>query len=246
MTKILVLLASLTFASFAADPAASLHEPEVPQRDLIAFDQTALRKELEFPQRDLATFDQKLKAARKAGVPETDTLLPQLSAAWLHGDAERVKALVATWQLLAEKPPGELERSCPSLEKILKLVEAAGQNPGALADAMKASRTQWLRQQAVITLEDIRQVDSAIDQWAIENNKRGGTTLGWAEVQLYLKKGTRLQRTGASVFGDVYGPRFIVDNVPVIPAATWKAFDGVVPWNFFKPFPIAGEDGDKK
>jgi|GEM_PF-4430703 len=246
MTKILVLLATLTLASFAADPADPRRQPEIPQRDLVAFDQTALRKELEFPQRDLATFDQKLKAARKAGVPETDTLLPQLSAAWLHGDAERVKALLATWQLLAEKPPGDLEESCPSLDKMQKLVEASAQNPGALADEMKASRTQWLRRQAVITLEDIRQVDSAIDQWAIENNKPGGTKLGWAEVQLYLKKGTRLQRTGASVFGDVYGPRFVVDNIPVIPATTWKALDGAVPWKFFAPFPIAGEDGEKK
>ncbi len=223
MKNILVLLAALTLTAFAADPAE-------------------LRQELEFPQRDLATFDQKLKAAQAAGVPESETLLPQLAAAWVHGDAARVHAALGKLSSPPERLPGAMGDFCPTLEEIKKLVEAAEANPKALADAMKTSRTNWLRREAVTTLEDLRLIDAAVDQWAIENNKTEGTPLGWAEVELYLKKGTRLQRTHSSVFGDAYGPRFFVnDPLPAIPAATWKALESVVTWKFFKPYPIAGE-----
>src|SRR5712671_2835865 len=48
------------------------------------------------------------------------------------------------------------------------------------------------RSQATRILEDLRVIDSAIDQYAIENNKAGGATVSWTDVKGYLKTGSSL------------------------------------------------------
>ena len=48
------------------------------------------------------------------------------------------------------------------------------------------------RSQATAVLEDLRIIDGAIDLYAIENNKSNGNAIAWADIQLYIKKGTRL------------------------------------------------------
>ena len=48
------------------------------------------------------------------------------------------------------------------------------------------------RSQATQVLEDLRQIDAGIDQYAIERNRAGGTNVAWADVQSYIKAGTRL------------------------------------------------------
>src|ERR1700683_3513996 len=44
--------------------------------------------------------------------------------------------------------------------------------------------------QATRILEDLRIIDSSIDQYAIENNKSTGATVQWSDVQNYLKTGS--------------------------------------------------------
>src|ERR1051325_4849113 len=46
------------------------------------------------------------------------------------------------------------------------------------------------RSQATRILEDLRIISSAIDQYAIDNNKSGGTDVAWADIQNYVKTGT--------------------------------------------------------
>src|SRR5215216_391686 len=46
------------------------------------------------------------------------------------------------------------------------------------------------RSQATRIIEDLRIIDSAIDQYAIENNKSGGANVNWGDIQNYLKKGS--------------------------------------------------------
>src|SRR6185369_6727739 len=48
------------------------------------------------------------------------------------------------------------------------------------------------RSQATRILEDLRMIDSAIDQYAIETNKTTGASVDWTDVQAYLKKGSTL------------------------------------------------------
>ena len=92
------------------------------------------------------------------------------------------------------------------------------------------------RSQATQVLEDLRQIDSAVDQYAIETNKSGGSTVLWADVQKYIKNGTRLYTSGAK---DILGNTFVmptVDSVPKVPATTFTALSDVAPNDFWSPF----------
>ena len=52
------------------------------------------------------------------------------------------------------------------------------------------------RSQASKILNDLRLIDSAVDQYAIENNKAGGSTVAVGAWTAYLKQGTALYNTG--------------------------------------------------
>ena len=92
------------------------------------------------------------------------------------------------------------------------------------------------RSQATQILEDLRQIDSAVDQYAIENNKAGGTSVLWADVQKYIKTGTRLYN---STNKDILGNGFTissVDSAPKVHATTYAALSDVAPADFWSPF----------
>jgi prepilin-type N-terminal cleavage/methylation domain-containing protein len=98
------------------------------------------------------------------------------------------------------------------------------------------------RSQATQVLEDLRLIDAAIDQYAIERNKAGGTDLVWADVMLYLKKDTRLYASnGLDILGNAHnnGDDFLVDTVPVVNDETFEALSDVAPDDFWKPFKAA-------
>ena len=92
------------------------------------------------------------------------------------------------------------------------------------------------RSQATQVLEDLRQIDSAVDQYAIETNKSGGSTVVWADVQKYIKTGTRLYTSGAK---DILGNSFTmptVDSIVRVPSNTFTALSDVAPNDFWSPF----------
>ena|SRR5579864_4886899 len=91
------------------------------------------------------------------------------------------------------------------------------------------------RSQATRILEDLRILDSATDQYAIENNKSTGNTPLISDLKAYIKAGTVLYSTGADVFGDTYGP-FTVDSLPKIPSAAYTALSDVAPLSFWSPY----------
>src|SRR5204862_4422869 len=63
------------------------------------------------------------------------------------------------------------------------------------------------RSQATRVLEDLRMIDSAIDQYAIETNKTTGFAVTWSDIQNYLKQGTQLWNSGgADMLGNSFGP----------------------------------------
>jgi prepilin-type N-terminal cleavage/methylation domain-containing protein len=95
------------------------------------------------------------------------------------------------------------------------------------------------RAQGTRILEDLRIIDSAIDQYAIENNKAGGTTVNWSDVQVYVKKGSVLYNClGADMFGNFYGNSgsFSVDAIPKLKPATFQKLSDVCPSDFWSPF----------
>jgi prepilin-type N-terminal cleavage/methylation domain-containing protein len=91
------------------------------------------------------------------------------------------------------------------------------------------------RAQASRVLEDLRTIDSAMDQYATEFNKPGGASVVFTDLQKYLKPNSQLYVNGADVFGNPYGP-FSVDTLPLINSTTYNALSDVADASFWSPF----------
>src|SRR4051794_19443411 len=63
------------------------------------------------------------------------------------------------------------------------------------------------RSQASRIINDLRLIDSAVDQYAIETNKSSGNTVNTVDWTNYLKAGTNLYTTGKDILGNDYGPQ---------------------------------------
>jgi prepilin-type N-terminal cleavage/methylation domain-containing protein len=97
----------------------------------------------------------------------------------------------------------------------------------------------WLRarkrSQASRVLNDLRMIDAAVDQYAIENNKTSGSLVTVAQWTAYMKKGSALYTTGGDLFSNPYGDQ-TVDTLPGVPASTWDALSDVAGTEFFSPY----------
>jgi prepilin-type N-terminal cleavage/methylation domain-containing protein len=91
------------------------------------------------------------------------------------------------------------------------------------------------RAQASRVVNDLRLIDSAVDQYAIENNKATGAAVSSAAWTIYMKKNSQLYNTAADLFGNSYGTQ-TVDTLPKVPAATWNTLSDVADTNFFSPY----------
>ncbi len=94
------------------------------------------------------------------------------------------------------------------------------------------------RSQATRVLEDLRMLDSALDQYAIETSKTTGFSATFTDLKNYLKTGTTLYSTGSDLFGNQYGNSgtFSVDFVPKVPAASFNSLSDVAPNTFWSPY----------
>ena len=93
------------------------------------------------------------------------------------------------------------------------------------------------RSQATRVLEELRMIDSAIDQYAIENNRVGGSDVTWDAVRGYLKTGSTLELSGGKdSMGNTLTVPFKVDTIPKVETATFEALSDVAPAAFWSPF----------
>lgn len=92
------------------------------------------------------------------------------------------------------------------------------------------------RSQATSVKNDLRLIDDAIAQYAIETNRNTGDTVEVDDWLDYMKDDTKLANTGQDVLGNDYNDQ-IVDSLPVVPAQTWDAFLDVADSNFWAPYP---------
>src|SRR5438034_3015364 len=76
------------------------------------------------------------------------------------------------------------------------------------------------RSQASRIINDLRMIDSAVDQYAIETNKTTGVSVNVSDWTNYLKKNSMLYNTGNDLFGNAYGPQ-TVDSLPKVPASSF-------------------------
>ena len=97
------------------------------------------------------------------------------------------------------------------------------------------------RSQATRVLEELRMIDSAIDQYAIEANKSTGNDVTWPQVKAYIKTGSKLYLSSGTNGSDSFGNPFAgfkVDSLPLVPKATFDALSDVATAEFWSPYAI--------
>ena len=91
------------------------------------------------------------------------------------------------------------------------------------------------RSQASRILNDLRMIDSAVDQYAIETNRKTGDAVAVTDWTNYLKKGSLLYNSGKSLLGTDYGAQ-TVDALPQVPPADYTVLSDVASTGFWSPY----------
>jgi prepilin-type N-terminal cleavage/methylation domain-containing protein len=91
------------------------------------------------------------------------------------------------------------------------------------------------RSQASRILNDLRMIDSAVDQYAVETNRTSGATVNVADWTNYVKKGSLLYNSGQDLFGDTYGAQ-TVDSIPQVPTNALNTLSDVAGTGFWSPY----------
>jgi prepilin-type N-terminal cleavage/methylation domain-containing protein len=91
------------------------------------------------------------------------------------------------------------------------------------------------RSQASKILNDLRMIDAAVDQYAIETNRTTNNVVNVSDWTNYVKKNSILYNTGADLFGNSYGPQ-TVDTIPQVPSADYANLSDVAGTGFWSPY----------
>jgi len=91
------------------------------------------------------------------------------------------------------------------------------------------------RSQASRILNDLRMIDSAVDQYAIETSRTTGATVNTADWTNYVKKNALLYNTGQDLLGDDYGVQ-TVDSIPQVPTNALNTLSDVANTGFWSPY----------
>ena len=91
------------------------------------------------------------------------------------------------------------------------------------------------RSQASKILNDLRMIDAAVDQYAIETNRKSTDLVLVTDWTNYVKKGSILYNTGKSLFGTDYGTQ-TVDTIPQVPGADYLILSDVAGTGFWSPY----------
>ena len=91
------------------------------------------------------------------------------------------------------------------------------------------------RSQASRILNDLRMIDAAVDQYAIETNRSTGNSVAVQDWTNYLKKNSSLYNSGKSLLGSTYGPQ-TVDTIPQVPASDLAVLSDVAGTGFWSPY----------
>jgi prepilin-type N-terminal cleavage/methylation domain-containing protein len=91
------------------------------------------------------------------------------------------------------------------------------------------------RSQASKILNDLRMIDAAVDQYAIETNRTTNFAVGTQDWTSYIKKNSVLYNTGANLFGTAYGPQ-TVDMIPQVPSSDYALLSDVASTGFWSPY----------
>ena len=91
------------------------------------------------------------------------------------------------------------------------------------------------RSQASRILNDLRMIDAAVDQYAIETNRTTNFVVAVTDWPNYVKKNSILYNTGKSLFRTSYGTQ-TVDTIPQVPASDLAVLSDVAGTGFWSPY----------
>jgi prepilin-type N-terminal cleavage/methylation domain-containing protein len=91
------------------------------------------------------------------------------------------------------------------------------------------------RSEATLVKNDLRMIDAAVVQYALETNKTTGDPVSVDDWVDYIKNDTRLGDTGQDIFGNDYSDQ-VVDSLPYVPGNTWDMLSDVADTAFWSPF----------
>jgi prepilin-type N-terminal cleavage/methylation domain-containing protein len=91
------------------------------------------------------------------------------------------------------------------------------------------------RSQASRILNDLRMIDSAVDQYAIETNRTSGAAVAVSDWTNYVKKNALLFNSGASLLGSAYGAQ-TVDTIPQVTTTDYNTLSDVAGSGFWSPY----------
>ena len=91
------------------------------------------------------------------------------------------------------------------------------------------------RSQASKVLNDLRMIDAAVDQYAVETTKTTGATVEVTDWTNYVKKDTSLYTSGQDLFGNNWGIQ-TVDTLPKLTASAWASLSDVADLAFWSPY----------
>ncbi len=91
------------------------------------------------------------------------------------------------------------------------------------------------RAQASRIKDDLRLIEAAVDQYAIETQRQPGWVVSVPDWTAYLKRETLLCTTGKDLLGHDFGPQ-TVDQIPTVPSATYAQLADVADDGFWAPY----------
>jgi prepilin-type N-terminal cleavage/methylation domain-containing protein len=91
------------------------------------------------------------------------------------------------------------------------------------------------RSQASKIINDLRLVDAAVDQYAIERGKKTDDVVLVADWTEYVKKDTNLYATGEDLLGNAFGDQ-TVDVIPKVPQASFDVLSDVADASYWSPY----------
>lgn len=146
-----------------------------------------------------------------------------------------------TGGVVENTPEGFLGTFHGDVEGSQALVAAGAVAPAAMVAAVAAPNFVRARKrsQASSVLNDLRMLDAALDQYAIEHNKAAGAPAAFSDLQAYLKQGSPLYKSdNRDMFGNAYngGEPYKVDSIPKVNPKTFEALKDVAPAEFWSPF----------
>ena len=107
------------------------------------------------------------------------------------------------------------------------VVAIIGVLAGLLVNSMVKARK---KSEGARVMNDIRELDAAISQWAVDTNKKDGDPIDWTAVGTYLKKKLVL----SDLMGNPYGYSTVGNNQINLHWRTKSMLDGVgIDWGSY-------------